>query len=401
VASSGPQPAAGRPSNGLTSGEIRELRAIAAAVAVATAFTAAEMILLGLLANAVTRVITGARLRALAYAELRQAMAVAIAATEARARVILQEISRSIRSDVHQAILNDLPGGLGTRAAASAMGAHPPAAWRNLPSLLHQAGLNAAREIDDEFRTVVEEVMRFRSGVGEAVRDLQGKERKRLSLSRLKAAQVILDEFAVRGITVFRDRAGREWDLAAYAEMATRTASSRMHLLLYLQAMGPAGFGLVLVYPLTTLPPCGHCAPYVGRILSLNGSSIGEQVSVTDADGTLRTERVVSSLEDAVANGLLHPNCRHSLMPFTNGAYIPPADSWPVPPERNYKAEQEQRALERALRDAKRLWEVAVTPAARAEALRRITKLEREIAKLAARYHLPRLPARESAGRAR
>src|SRR5216684_2184595 len=131
--------------------------------------------------------------------------------------------------------------------------------------------------------------------------------------SGLEVAQKALDEFAERGITAFTDAAGRNWDITAYVQMATRTAASRMHLALQLGAMGAAGHDLVTIAHSGDSPPCPRCAPYVGQVLSVSGMTpAGSEVTVTDADGVEHTAVVMASLAEAMAAGLLHPACRCS-----------------------------------------------------------------------------------------
>jgi hypothetical protein len=195
---------------------------------------------------------------------------------------------------------------------SQALTAQPAAEWRNLPGLLHQAGLNVLRESDDIYRKVIARAM---AAPGD----------------RLEAAQQALDEFAERGITGFTGSDGREWDLAAYVEMATRTAASRLHLGLQLAAAEAAGLDLVLIVHSGDTAPCPRCAPYVGQVLSL-----GE-------------------LAQAIAQGLLHPSCRCSAVPWAEGMDKPASASLPPDAAARYEAEQAQRRHERAARRTNRL----------------------------------------------
>jgi hypothetical protein len=132
--------------------------------------------------------------------------------------------------------------------------------------------------------------MRFRTNLGADVKDLTGPERAKLSLSQRQAAQKIIGDLSDRGLTGFTDSAGRNWSLDRYADMATRTASQRMHLSSQLSLMAQAGNDVVTVE--NDVGPCDLCDPFVGEELSLSGD--GPQ----------------TSLSDAVDAGLLHPNCR-------------------------------------------------------------------------------------------
>lgn len=249
-------------------------------------------------------------------------------------------------------------------------GLHQPAAPnRALSSVadnIRRAGLNALRDTDDLFRQAAE-----RATANHA--------------TGTQAAQKMLDDLAEHGLTAFTDERGREWDLAAYSEMATRTAATRLSLLTQLQLMGPAGMDLVVVDAPSGEPGCRRCAPYEGRVLSLSGRhTVGELVSVLDGHGQQQRANVVSSLADAVAHGLLHPNCRHYLAPFVDGAAMLPLVGSqrgfvqhgqpvyrPVPAQHDsasYAAQQKQRALERAVRAAGARQSVALTPLARSRA---------------------------------
>ncbi|MFE6486602.1 phage minor capsid protein, partial [Streptomyces sp. NPDC057757] len=47
------------------------------------------------------------------------------------------------------------------------------------------------------------------------------------TVTRRQASQRALDQFARRGVSGFTDRAGRDWELATYAEMAVRSVTAR------------------------------------------------------------------------------------------------------------------------------------------------------------------------------
>lgn len=175
-----------------------------------------------------------------------------------------------------------------------------------------------------------------------------------LSLSRIQAAQKALDDLADQGITGFVDKAGRRWDLAAYVEMATRTAVSNAWDDHQAQALIRAGVDLVIVGTHSTEGSCPRCLPWLGRTLSLAGVTPGHP-----------------TLADAKAAGFRHPNCRCSWAPIGIGMAAEVTN--PVALERAadvYRVSQRQRALERRVRAAHRQVAAAVTPAARAKARR-------------------------------
>lgn len=191
--------------------------------------------------------------------------------------------------------------------------------------------------------------------------------------TRLRAAQRALDRFANAGVTGFTDNAGRTYDIRSYTEMATRTA------LLNAQRQGRAarleanGRDLIIV---SSHPnPSPECAPYERKILSLSGKS--EQHP---------------SLDSAKANGLFHPNCKHS---FT--AYVPGLTKIEAPQESdNYGQLEKQRYLERQIRQWKRREIVAIDEDAQQRARQKIREKQAQLRELTARYSLARKPQRES-----
>lgn len=394
-----------------TSGNSREAVAATAGAAVAAVFAAAEAAILAALAWHVAKAAAGTLLVGVGLRRLRQAASAVLALAGQQARGAIAAAGKQAAADAERVIREDLahlPGSLIHRAVAEALSKPAAQEWRNLPLLLRQAGLNALREADDAYRRITADVMRQVTSAGT---ELPG-------ISRLQAAQKALDEFAARGIAGFTDSRGRNWDLTSYVEMATRTAASRMHLGLQLGAMGPAGFDLVIVDNPSMLPPCAFCRPFEGKVLSLTGTTPpGTEVSATSADGRTHTAKVKASLAEARAAGLFHPNCRHSLLPFTDGAgFLPLAGgdergyiehgrsiSHPLPigTLAGYEAEQKLRAFERAVRREKRLLEVARTTQAKGRARRRVAEAERHLREHARRIGVAPNPRRTKLGVAR
>ena len=129
------------------------------------------------------------------------------------------------------------------------------------------------------------------------------------SYSRLQAAQKALDKLTAQGITGYTDKAGRNWNLSSYVEMATRTAVSQRYDDLQTRALQAAGVDLVYTYTVSTEGTCPECLPWLGQVcLSLGGGTTGS-VSVTGADGTTVTHDVAGTVEEARAAGFRHPSC--------------------------------------------------------------------------------------------
>lgn len=172
------------------------------------------------------------------------------------------------------------------------------------------------------------------------------------STPRIGAAQLALDALAVQGLVGFVDRAGRRWNLASYAEMATRAAVSNAWDDTQAATLARAGHDLVVVGTHSTEGSCAQCRPWLGRTLSLTGATPG-----------------FPTLADAKAAGFRHPNCRCSWGPPGTLTAVPrPADL--ARSAAAYESAQRQRAIDRRQRAAHRRMAAAVTPQARTAARR-------------------------------
>lgn len=162
--------------------------------------------------------------------------------------------------------------------------------------------------------------------------------------TRLQVAQDSLNAFAAQGITGFVDKMGRRWDMASYIEMATRTATSRAALQGHIDRQIDIGNDLVIVSSFGST--CPLCAPWGGKVLSINGGS-----------------EKYPSLDSAQLAGLFHPNCKHTIT-----AYFPDITDDLLPHEVQYDPVmynnmQQQRHNERQIRKWKRIEAVALSPA--------------------------------------
>ncbi|MGW0933324.1 phage minor capsid protein [Streptomyces sp. NPDC002644] len=218
--------------------------------------------------------------------------------------------------------------------------------------------------------------------------------------TRRQASQRALDDFARRGVTGFRDSAGRRWELASYAEMAVRSVTARAAIEGHTDSLQAAGLDLVVV---SAAPlECDRCKPWEGKVLSLSGPSGPHTVEVEHAtrDGEMVTVRVAGTLEEARADHLFHPNCRHS-----TSAYLPGVTRRPKPeptPGTTYADTQRQRDIERTIRAWKRRETAALDEQARLRASRKVREWQaRARANVAAHDDIKRKPAREQIGAAR
>jgi len=158
-----------------------------------------------------------------------------------------------------------------------------------------------------------------------------------------------------RGIDGFVDSRGRKWELSAYVEMAVRTAAQRTFNVSHLDRM--QALGIQYFYVTDDGHPCPLCLPWQNEVLT---------VGIPD-------EVAAHTVEEATLAGLFHPNCRHTIVAFTPGvSKIPAPHVWGADDERRYVESQRQRALERAIRAAKRELDGAFTPDMRVVANRRV-----------------------------
>lgn len=127
-------------------------------------------------------------------------------------------------------------------------------------------------------------------------------------LTRRQATQRTLDDLWQRGISGFVDARGRQWNLATYVEMATRTALAQASAQAHLDMMGVEGFDLCQVSD--SPHECPKCRPWEGKVLTRDNSGAGGKTLTLDSelDGDPVEVEVAGSVSEAIAAGLLHPN---------------------------------------------------------------------------------------------
>lgn len=170
--------------------------------------------------------------------------------------------------------------------------------------------------------------------------------------TRREATQVALDRFAARGIRGFTDRAGRRWGIDTYAEMTTRTIAGRTSIAAGLDQYTNAGIDLVIVSDAPR--ECPMCTPWERQVLSVAAARTGTHAVRDLVDGMPVTFTVRGTVEQAMAAGLLHPNCRHTLNPYVPGVTATATEKAPETSPELYRAGQQQRYLERRIREWKR-----------------------------------------------
>ena len=254
-----------------------------------------------------------------------------------------QEVAGLLAANAQGAAADAVPGVMAPAINTEAVNALTLETAASLASM--KSGV--LRSVNDTFRAITRTVSSRGIMTGETMKD------------RLQAA---LNEYAAKGLTAYTDASGRQWKIDSYAEMALRTATNRA------QNQGREeqfkAFGIGLIRTSQHVGCSDLCLPYQGKILSLDGRT-GTVKEVDPATGNNVTVTITATLDDAIANGYHHPNCRH-----TDTAYIPGTpDPEPVETDAEEEAaEQAQRYNERQIRAWKRREAVAITPQEKAKA---------------------------------
>ncbi|MBM7835941.1 phage minor capsid protein [Clostridium sardiniense] len=192
---------------------------------------------------------------------------------------------------------------------------------------LNKAQYSVLRKMDDVYRqTIFKTHMYLQSGT------------KTLN----QAIDMATKDFLDKGINSIVYKDGKQVNIASYAEMCLRTASQRATFLGEGKKRDEYGIHLIVVSAHANT--CKMCEPWQGKILIDDVFSHGTK---EDGEYTL--------LSKAITEGLLHPNCRHTLI-----TYFPGITRLPVVPDgkeaiKLYEKEQKQRYYERGLRKWKRI----------------------------------------------
>ena len=200
------------------------------------------------------------------------------------------------------------------------------------------------------------------------------------SMTLQQAVDLAVKDFLDNGINCIVYRDGRRVNIADYVRMALRTTATRAML------QGKSAKYKALGYDTVQVSSYGMCSetckPWQGRIYI--------EDTFSDWDGEVREHGGIlwgksnycgkwfPLLSSAIEKGLFHPNCRHSISLWRDGDPLPESvdntDS-----ERRYKLEQQQRALEREIRKAKRKVEGFTDPENIKKAKADLRKAQKEL----------------------
>jgi hypothetical protein len=157
-------------------------------------------------------------------------------------------------------------------------------------------------------RSIVGSLEAARGTIGRQVDDIYAREGRRAALRAILGAdgspRAARRQLALRlrqeGLTGFVDKAGREWKLDTYCEMVVRTVTREAAMQGAMDRM--ASHGIDLARWSTHGDACHICAPWLGRLVSLDGST-------RDFEGEAVAD--LSSTPGVPA----HPRCKCSLAP--------------------------------------------------------------------------------------
>lgn len=303
------------------------------------------------------------------------------------ARGVVERTNAAMRREV--AILGRAAQleGAGRAAAELAMGSdRPRRAGPDRPLSPRVAEL-ATRLQSAQAGAVISTRNIYRGAVQAGMSGVELTGRGETALARRRSVQRALDRALDVGITGVRDSAGRNWTLAAYAEMASTTAAKQIEVEGHLAEMARTGRNLLIVS--SGPQECPRCRPWDGKILTRDGSGAGGAVVVVPAEATpgrMVTVRVAGSLAEAIQAGLLHPRCRCRVSAYRPGLTGRP----PTRPDPEGQAARDRlRALERRVRQLKLRAAAALDDEARARALALVRAKQAEIrAHVGASEHL-------------
>lgn len=168
-------------------------------------------------------------------------------------------------------------------------------------------------------------------------------------MSLQEATRKTIRELAQKGIPAFVDKRGREWSPEAYVMMDMR--STLANTARAAQDTRCDEYGIQLIEVSSHMGARPLCAPYQGRIFSRDGS----KGVTTDGAGGKIYYTPLSETSYGQPAGLFGINCGHVQYPFVPGINF--QRYFPYPKEENdrrYMQFQQQRAMERGIRAAKR-----------------------------------------------
>lgn len=191
-----------------------------------------------------------------------------------------------------------------------------------------------------------------------------------------QAVDTAMQDFLRAGINCIAYKNGRRVNIADYVQMALRTVATRSYLQGEAKKRRELGIDTVLV---SQYGACSEtCLPWQGHVYidDVFGSFDGE---IDGERGRSRNGNWYPLLSVAVRAGLFHPNCRHTLSTWIEGISKLPKPLDKAAVRKASALEQRQRALERRLREAKRMAAGKLEPDAQKQAQKQVQARQKEL----------------------
>ena len=173
--------------------------------------------------------------------------------------------------------------------------------------------------------------------------------------TRKTALQRAIRRISEEGLTGFYDKAGRSWSPEAYVNMDIRTTVHNVAIQSVKNRMADYNTSVFQVSAHAGARPL--CYPYQGKLYSWDNT----EGDIEIGNGATMHYKPLNSTSYGQPAGLFGINCGHSPIPIIPGLTIPHAQDYVQPKEENdkaYEESQQQRALEREIRAAKRAIEM-------------------------------------------
>ena len=198
-----------------------------------------------------------------------------------------------------------------------------------------------------------------------------------------QAIDMAVKDFLRAGINCIEYSNGTRVNIADYAQMALRTAATRSLLQGEAKRRAELGVDTVLV---SQYGACSNtCLPWQGRVYidDVWGEFEGE---TKNGRGLSADGNWYPLLSVAVKAGLFHPNCRHTVSTWFEGiSKLPdPMDTADI--KENSALEQQQRAMEKKIREYKRMAEGFQDPAQVKEYKRKTAAAQKELREFIAEH---------------
>lgn len=243
----------------------------------------------------------------------------------------------------------------------------PPPVTDKVTQILSDYGTQATDKYNMVNTTMLDSsVQLYRQGISDTAEEMRLQEQKKETQRILNqssgnvAVGVDTMRAAVRksilrissdGLTGFYDRAGRAWTPEAYVNMVTRTTVHNVAIQSYRARSEDYGANVFQVSSHAGARPL--CYPWQGKFLSWDNTS----GTVELGDGRAVAYEPISNSSYGDPAGLFGINCGHYPIIIIPGVTIPHGADFIQPKEANdelYAQMQQQRALEREVRYAKR-----------------------------------------------